>query len=541
MTFSTVSAAQREQQEEQIKTLIGWTLMGSAVVHLVFLPLMANWMMTASPEAIEEPIEFIVLEEPEPEPEPEEDPPPPEPEALAIPEPEPEPEPLPEPEMVEPEPEPEPEPLPEPEPFLQEQPTPVPEPFMPEPTPEPEPSPAPLIPQEAPSLSAPAPLDPVESPPIAQELETPNLDPLPQVNPVDRLPDPPVVSTVPQPPGPESDWMNDLNSANQPIALDDQEVASSNPFAENIRSLNEPVNEPRPLEPPVTGSLPEIPGEELLTEFPNSDASPEGEELNPTGRSPWNDNMNDTPEEPFNPNIQPTPSSPVINPTPDNTGNPDLFSQLEANNPAPRIEDNQNSTPSNWNSNSDLGLDEPFNPNANSAPPRIAESPAINPNPGSGETGSDFLNDLETPANPYSSGTNTSATTPSTGTGNSDYDPASEPFGGNIGPMDPGRNSGSPAGSPNGSENGSGSVECRRCGKPSYPRIARDAGWEGVVLLSVDIDPSGNVIDVRVAESSGHTALDDSAQDKIRSWKFEPSENGQQNRLVRIPFRLEDS
>ena len=76
MTFSTVSAALREQQEEQIKNLIGWTLVGSAVVHLVFLPLMMNWMVHRSPEAIDEPIEFILLDEPEPQPEPEEEPPP---------------------------------------------------------------------------------------------------------------------------------------------------------------------------------------------------------------------------------------------------------------------------------------------------------------------------------------------------------------------------------------------------------------------------------------------------------------------------------
>jgi TonB family protein len=342
-------------------------------------------------------------------------------------------------------------------------------------------------------------------------------------------------------PGPESDWMNDLNSANQPIALEDQEVPSSNPFAENIQPLNEPLNEPQSLEPPVTSSLPETSEEELLTEFPNSDATPPVEEFTPTAQSPWNDNINDAPEEPFNPNIQPRSSSPVLNPRPDNTGNPDLLSQLEQNNPAPRIEDNPNSAPSTWNSNSDVGLNEPFTPNANSAPPRIAESPAINPNPGSGETGSDFLNDLDTAANSNSSGTNTASTSPSAWTGNSDYDTASEPFGGNIGPMDPGQNSGSAAGSPNGSPDGSGSVECRRCGKPSYPRIARESGWEGVVLLSVDIDSSGNVIDVRLEQSSGHSALDDSAMDTIRNWKFEQSDHGQQNKLVRIPFRLEES
>ncbi|HEY9836503.1 MAG TPA: TonB family protein [Vampirovibrionales bacterium] len=135
----------------------------------------------------------------------------------------------------------------------------------------------------------------------------------------------------------------------------------------------------------------------------------------------------------------------------------------------------------------------------------------------------------------------TNSTCPSAWTGSSDYDTASEPFGGNMGPMDPGRNSGTPADSLNGSSNGSGSVECRRCGKPTYPRIALHSRWEGVVLLSVDIDPSGDVIDVRLEQSSGHSLLDYSAICTIRSWKFEQSDNGRQNQLVRIPFRLEDS
>ncbi len=554
MTFSSVSTAQREQQEEKIKKLIAWSLVGSALVHLVVLPFTLNWIVQASPEATAEPIEFIVLDEPElSEPEPEEEPPPPEPEepkAVETPEPEPEPEPKPEPEAVEtPEPEPIPEPEPEaeavetPEPLLAQQPAPAPEPFVPQPTPTPIPSPAPITPQEAPSMAETAPLDPVESPTIPEEPWNPNIEPLPELNTPERLPDPPVVSSVEETVVPPSDWMSELPLIEEEIALEEEAIASSDPFAENSSPLNEPLDEQELMEPPVTSSLPETSGSELLTEFPNSDPAPRLEEINPTGRSPWNDDI-DAPEEPFNPNLQPrdtVASNPVINTRPEDTGNSDFLSELETNNPAPTVGESRETAPSNWNSSSDLGLDEPFNPNANSGPPRTTESPVTNTNPGGGENSSGFLNDLETGTNSNSTATGTDSNSPSSWTGNSGYGTASEPFGSDVGPMDPGNNSGRAEGSPNGSPNGSGSVRCRNCGKPNYPRIAREEGWEGVVLLSVDIDPSGNVIDVRLEETSGHRTLDESAINKIRSWKFESSDNGQQSKLVRIPFNLEDS
>ncbi|MCT7960447.1 energy transducer TonB [Laspinema sp. D1] len=56
----------------------------------------------------------------------------------------------------------------------------------------------------------------------------------------------------------------------------------------------------------------------------------------------------------------------------------------------------------------------------------------------------------------------------------------------------------------------------------------------------MDIDPAGNVIDVTVVESSGNTSLDNSAEKQVRNWKFEPSENGQQNLMRSIRFRLDD-
>jgi protein TonB len=45
----------------------------------------------------------------------------------------------------------------------------------------------------------------------------------------------------------------------------------------------------------------------------------------------------------------------------------------------------------------------------------------------------------------------------------------------------------------------------------SYPLIARRKGWQGEVLLRVDVGPDGQVTGVRLASSSGHGALDRAA------------------------------
>jgi TonB family protein len=88
------------------------------------------------------------------------------------------------------------------------------------------------------------------------------------------------------------------------------------------------------------------------------------------------------------------------------------------------------------------------------------------------------------------------------------------------------------------SGSGSGSVGCINCGKPSYPDIAREQGWEGEVLLSVDVDPNGNVSNVQLISSSGYPVLDNTAIDRAWSWQFDASENGQQGRMVSVPFEL---
>ncbi len=58
--------------------------------------------------------------------------------------------------------------------------------------------------------------------------------------------------------------------------------------------------------------------------------------------------------------------------------------------------------------------------------------------------------------------------------------------------------------------------------KPGYPILARKRGWEGIVILSVDILKTGEVATVRIAESCGFTILDKSALRAVSTWRFRP-------------------
>lgn len=45
-----------------------------------------------------------------------------------------------------------------------------------------------------------------------------------------------------------------------------------------------------------------------------------------------------------------------------------------------------------------------------------------------------------------------------------------------------------------------------------YPLLARRRGWEGRVVLRIDVSADGEVSNIRVAKGSGHPVLDDSAR-----------------------------
>ena len=59
--------------------------------------------------------------------------------------------------------------------------------------------------------------------------------------------------------------------------------------------------------------------------------------------------------------------------------------------------------------------------------------------------------------------------------------------------------------------------------KPPYPLAARRQGAEGRVLLRAQVLEDGRCAEVRIAHSSGHTALDESALATVRRWRFLPA------------------
>jgi protein TonB len=72
---------------------------------------------------------------------------------------------------------------------------------------------------------------------------------------------------------------------------------------------------------------------------------------------------------------------------------------------------------------------------------------------------------------------------------------------------------------------------------PPYPIEAARQGHQGVTMLIVTIDASGNVLDVKVEKSSGFRELDRAAVQAARNWKFNPGiKSGQPaGGQVRIP------
>jgi TonB family protein len=62
--------------------------------------------------------------------------------------------------------------------------------------------------------------------------------------------------------------------------------------------------------------------------------------------------------------------------------------------------------------------------------------------------------------------------------------------------------------------------------RPDYPRTAQEAGWEGTVMLRVEVLPDGNAGSVSVQRTSGHAILDDAALTAVQRWRFRPAMDG---------------
>ena len=77
--------------------------------------------------------------------------------------------------------------------------------------------------------------------------------------------------------------------------------------------------------------------------------------------------------------------------------------------------------------------------------------------------------------------------------------------------------------------------------RPPYPRLAREQGWEGIVLLMLRVDEQGRVESVEVKESSGYPLLDSNAVQTVKLWTFSPAKNGNFpiSSLVQLPVKFD--
>jgi protein TonB len=75
--------------------------------------------------------------------------------------------------------------------------------------------------------------------------------------------------------------------------------------------------------------------------------------------------------------------------------------------------------------------------------------------------------------------------------------------------------------------------------RPAYPQLARLRGYQGVVVLLVEVLADGRVGQVRIKRSVGHDILDRAALEAVRSWRFEPGrrEGRAVTMSVEVPVR----
>lgn len=79
---------------------------------------------------------------------------------------------------------------------------------------------------------------------------------------------------------------------------------------------------------------------------------------------------------------------------------------------------------------------------------------------------------------------------------------------------------------------------------PRYPRLARERGWQGRVVLEVAVIGDGTVNNAKIDQSSGYRVLDQAALQVVRRWRFAVDQPRlpPQGTVVRVPitFKLSD-
>lgn len=77
--------------------------------------------------------------------------------------------------------------------------------------------------------------------------------------------------------------------------------------------------------------------------------------------------------------------------------------------------------------------------------------------------------------------------------------------------------------------------------RPRYPQTARREGWEGTVVLRITVGARGDVEDVKTQTTSGFPALDESATQSVKRWRFDPAKDGEfpVSAVVDLPVRFD--
>jgi TonB family protein len=71
-------------------------------------------------------------------------------------------------------------------------------------------------------------------------------------------------------------------------------------------------------------------------------------------------------------------------------------------------------------------------------------------------------------------------------------------------------------------KDGVGYPNCLYCPEPQYSQEARDAKFQGIVVLQVIIQPDGHGTNIQVVKKAG-LGLDERALEAVRSWTFKPA------------------
>ena len=73
---------------------------------------------------------------------------------------------------------------------------------------------------------------------------------------------------------------------------------------------------------------------------------------------------------------------------------------------------------------------------------------------------------------------------------------------------------------------------------PIYPRVARERGYEGRVILLVTVDKNGKPIEIKLKKTSGYNILDKSAIKTVCKWQFVPATRNKINFRSKIEIPI---